>query len=356
MVMLIVPEVVIVPPVNPVPVATLVTVPFPLPVPAPIAVRNVAASSADTVLSAFMRGKVTALGLVSVKKLLPTVVAPRPVRAPLAVVEPVPPLAIGSVPVTCVVRLTLESVPPSVRLPLDVTVPESVMPLTEPVPPTLVTVPLPVPAPIAERKVAASSAETVLLAFTRRNVIALGFVSVKSDAPTVVAPRLVLASVAVPAPVPPFATARVPPSVRVPDEVIGPPEAVRPLVPPEILTLVTLPTPAPIALRNVAASRADTVLSALIRGKAIAFGLAKVKKFDPTLVAPKLLRAPEADVDPVPPLAIANVPAIVIVPLFVIGPLLKLRPVVPPDTSILVTVPAPRDTQDRVPEPLVLST
>ena len=62
-------------------------------------------------------------------------------NAALAVVWPVPPLAIGSVPVTCVVRLTLESVPPSVRLPLDVTVPDRLMPLTVPVPDTLVTVP-----------------------------------------------------------------------------------------------------------------------------------------------------------------------------------------------------------------------
>ena len=58
-----------------------------------------------------------------------------------AVAVPVPPLVTGSVPVTCVVRLTFDSVPPSVRLPVDVTVPVKVMPLTEPVPDTLVTVP-----------------------------------------------------------------------------------------------------------------------------------------------------------------------------------------------------------------------
>ena len=56
-------------------------------------------------------------------------------------VVPVPPLAIGSVPLTCVVRLTPLRVPPSVKLPDVVTVPVSVMPLTVPVPPTLVTVP-----------------------------------------------------------------------------------------------------------------------------------------------------------------------------------------------------------------------
>lgn len=57
------------------------------------------------------------------------------------VVWPVPPFAKGNVPVTCVVRLTPESVPPSVRLPEVVTVPVRVMPLTVPAPPTAVTVP-----------------------------------------------------------------------------------------------------------------------------------------------------------------------------------------------------------------------
>lgn len=53
----------------------------------------------------------------------------------------VPPLAIGSVPETWLVRLTPDSVPPSVSDPDDVTVPVSVMPLTVPVPLTEVTVP-----------------------------------------------------------------------------------------------------------------------------------------------------------------------------------------------------------------------
>ena len=63
-------------------------------------------------------------------------------NAATAVVWPVPPLAIGRVPVTWVARLTLESVPPKVRSPLDVTVPDKLMPLTVPVPDTLVTVPV----------------------------------------------------------------------------------------------------------------------------------------------------------------------------------------------------------------------
>lgn len=61
----------------------------------------------------------------------------------VSVDAPVPPLAMGSMPVTCVVRLTPDSVPPSVSEPDVVTVPVSVMPLTVPVPPTEVTVPVP---------------------------------------------------------------------------------------------------------------------------------------------------------------------------------------------------------------------
>lgn len=43
-------------------------------------------------------------------------------------------------------------------------------------------------------------------------------------------------------PVPPFATASVPPIVKVPEVVIGPPVNVRPVTPPEPETLVTVPT------------------------------------------------------------------------------------------------------------------
>ena len=77
---------------------TLVTVP--LPVPAPIAVRKALAVKADAVLSALNLGNVIAPGFVNVKRLLPTVVAPRLVLAPAAVVEPVPPLASATVPET----------------------------------------------------------------------------------------------------------------------------------------------------------------------------------------------------------------------------------------------------------------
>ena len=45
-------------------------------------------------------------------------------------------------------------------------------------------------------------------------------------------------------PVPPFATASVPPRVIVPDDVIGLPVNDRPVVPPEAATDVTVPLPA----------------------------------------------------------------------------------------------------------------
>ena len=58
------------------------------------------------------------------------------------------------------------------------------------------------------------------------------------------APNAVKASGAVVDPVPPLATASVPPRVNVPDAVIGPPVKLKPVVPPEPSTLVTVPTPA----------------------------------------------------------------------------------------------------------------
>ena len=62
-------------------------------------------------------------------------------------------------------------------------------------------------------------------------------------APEAAAPRLVNAAAADVAPVPPLATASVPPSVKVPDDVIGEPLNVRPVVPPDAATLLTVPVP-----------------------------------------------------------------------------------------------------------------
>jgi len=69
----------------------------PPPVPAPMAARKSAAFNAETVLSALKRGKVITLGFGIVNILPPKVVAPRLIRAPAAVTEPVPPLATGTV-------------------------------------------------------------------------------------------------------------------------------------------------------------------------------------------------------------------------------------------------------------------
>jgi hypothetical protein len=52
-------------------------------------------------------------------------------------------------------------------------------------------------------------------------------------------------SAGVAVPVPPLATAKVPPRVIVPDVVIGPPEVVSPVVPPDTATEVTVPEPPP---------------------------------------------------------------------------------------------------------------
>ena len=69
-------------------------------------------------------------------------------------------------------------------------------------------------------------------------------------------------------------------------------------------TEVTVPAvddvPAPMAVRKVAASRVDTLLSALIRIKVIADGFVSVNTLDPTVVAPKEV-LPVAASSPVEP-------------------------------------------------------
>lgn len=64
-------------------------------------------------------------------------------------------------------------------------------------------------------------------------------------APLLAALKFVLAFVAVVAPVPPLATFTVPLRVMVPFVVIGPPEVVKPVVPPDTATEVTVPVPLP---------------------------------------------------------------------------------------------------------------
>lgn len=92
-------------------------------------------------------------------------------------------------------------------------------------------------------------------------------------------------------------TASVPPKVKLP-LVVTVPVRVNPLTVPVPLTLVTVPVvlevPAPIAVRNDAASRALMVLSALNRGNVTALGLVSVNMLAPTVVAPKDVRPVEA--------------------------------------------------------------
>ena len=68
-----------------------------------------------------------------------------------------------------------------------------------------------------------------------------------------------LAPVLVVTPVPPFATASVPANVIVPLLVIGLPDVVKPVVPPETATLVTVPVP------NVAGADQEAVVPLLVR-------------------------------------------------------------------------------------------
>ena len=70
------------------------------------------------------------------------------------------------------------------------------------------------------------------------------------------------------------------------------------------------------------------------------------------VIGERALNAAEAVVCPVPPLAIAKVPANVIVPEPVTGPPLVVRPVVPPLTLMLVTVPPPPDVAIQLVTPV----
>ena len=78
-------------------------------------------------------------------------------------------------------------------------------------------------------------------------------------------------------------------------------------------------------------------------------GVTRVGEVDSTL-----LPEPVLVVTPVPPLATASVPASVTVPEEVIGPPLVVNPVVPPETSTLVTEPAPGPVNATVMAPLPL--
>jgi len=156
-------------------------------------------------------------------------------------------------------------------------------------------------------------------------------------------------------PVPPLATANVPAKVRVPLVVIGPPVNDSPVVPPDTSTEVTVPEPPTVVQVGVAPAPAEVStcpdvptapLSAngdavptkvkvpVVERLAVATVPVNVGLADSTL-----LPVPVDEVTPVPPLVTASVPLMVIVPDVVIGPPAKVRPVVPPDTLIELTVP-----------------
>jgi hypothetical protein len=98
-----------------------------------------------------------------------------------------------------------------------------------------------------------------------------------------------------------------------------------------VLTPRAVTTPVPVVMVDGAAPAPPPTTMAL---DANALDEAKVP------LAVKAKTPPEVpEVRPVPPLATAKVPARVIVPLPVTGPPEVVRPVVPPDTSTLVTVP-----------------
>ena len=103
-------------------------------------------------------------------------------------------------------------------------------------------------------------------------------------------------------------------NVIVPLPVTGLPETFTsvpevPVVKPTLVTVpVVLEVPAPMAVLKSEADKAVTVLFALNRGKVIAPGSVSVNKLFPMVVAPKLVLAPAAVVEPVPPFATSMVP------------------------------------------------
>lgn len=103
---------------------------------------------------------------------------------------------------------------------------------------------LKVTALVTEPAVVAEVADPAVVAEVAVAALPLMLMLQVPDAPEPVAEgtlrldRAVAASVA---PVPPLATASVPPSVSVPDVVIAPPVSVRPVVPPDPETEVTVP-------------------------------------------------------------------------------------------------------------------
>jgi hypothetical protein len=166
--------------------------------------------------------------------------------------------------------------------------------------------------------------------------------------PDLAATRFVLALVAFTAPVPPFATARVPAIVIVPLPVIGPPEVVRPVVPPDTSTDVTVPVPAaahvPSPRQNVDAL-ALVPLFRLVTGR---FPVTPVVKGSPVA----LVKVPLEGVPSTPPFT-TNAPAdptamprAVTTPVPVV--VVTGAPPAPPPSTIALATRAVEDAQVEV--------
>ena len=140
-------------------------------------------------------------------------------NAVFAVVCPVPPLVIASVPANVIV-------PEPVIGP-----PETVSPVVPPDTSTLVTVPV-----VGVDQVGTPAPALVNTWPTAPMAVKSYAVPVPYDTAPATGVTLEL--------VPPFAALRTPAKVMVPDEVIGPPEVVNPVTPPETSTLDTVPAPA----------------------------------------------------------------------------------------------------------------
>jgi len=215
--------------------------------------------------------------------------AEEPVLFPKMVYEPALEIAndkagVVVVPATDVVKSGLS--PPDEKLVTvpDVAVAHAGAPLTtvktwpvEPMPSLALLVPVKyIRSPVVDNGDNALKAARLLVAPVPPCAIDKAVVNPDNDvmsllAPEAAAPRLVLAPADVVALVPPLATANVPPKVNVPDAVIGPPFKVNPVVPPEPLTLVTVPAdaltqvgvPVPFDCNNCPAVPAAVIANAL---------------------------------------------------------------------------------------------
>ena len=113
------------------------------------------------------------------------------------------------------------------------------------------------------------------------------------------------------------------------------------------LESTTAPLPVEVVLPVPPLATASVPVTPVDNGKPVAFvnvaaeGVPRAGVVKVGDVASTTAPLPVDVVPPVPPLATASVPASVMVPLVVIGPPLVVRPVLPPDTATLVTVPLP---------------